>query len=87
MIEPYLTKEATMKVVSQLGPRFAKRQGGYTRIFFAGNRIADNAPVAVIEFVERGGPIVEPVKKTQKKVQALAAVKSSKKVVKKEKEA
>ena len=36
-----------------IGPRYKDRNGGYIRIMKAGFRYGDNAPVAVIEFVER----------------------------------
>ena len=39
-----------------LGPRFATRNGGYTRIIKTGHRIGDNAQVCVIEFVEELAP-------------------------------
>ncbi len=38
---------------SQIGPRFASRNGGYTRIVPTRNRMGDAAPMAVIELVER----------------------------------
>src|ERR1700732_2993414 len=41
------------KLFDVLGPRYKERHGGYTRIMKAGFRYGDNAPVAVIEFVER----------------------------------
>ncbi|MEM7567387.1 MAG: 50S ribosomal protein L17 [Pseudomonadota bacterium] len=41
------------KLIDVLGPRYAERPGGYTRIMKAGFRHGDNAPVAVIEFVDR----------------------------------
>ena len=41
------------KLIEVLGPRYADRPGGYTRIMKAGFRHGDNAPVAVIEFVDR----------------------------------
>ncbi|MBJ6985982.1 MULTISPECIES: 50S ribosomal protein L17 [unclassified Devosia] len=41
------------KLFSTLGPRYAERQGGYIRILKAGFRYGDNAPLAVIEFVDR----------------------------------
>jgi large subunit ribosomal protein L17 len=41
------------KLFAVLGPRYAARQGGYIRIMKAGFRYGDNAPVAVIEFVDR----------------------------------
>ncbi len=41
------------KLFETLGPRYAERNGGYTRVLKAGFRHGDNAPVAVIEFVDR----------------------------------
>jgi large subunit ribosomal protein L17 len=41
------------KLFAVLGPRYAERQGGYIRILKAGFRYGDNAPMAVIEFVDR----------------------------------
>src|SRR5512142_271523 len=41
------------KLFEVIGPRYKERHGGYLRIMKAGFRYGDNAPVAVIEFVER----------------------------------
>ena len=41
------------KLFDVLGPRYAERHGGYTRVLKAGFRYGDNAPIAVIEFVDR----------------------------------
>ena len=41
------------KVTKTLSKRYEKRNGGYTRIIRAGFRYGDNAPMAVIEFVDR----------------------------------
>jgi large subunit ribosomal protein L17 len=41
------------KLFETIGPRYAERNGGYTRVLKAGFRYGDNAPVAVIEFVDR----------------------------------
>jgi large subunit ribosomal protein L17 len=41
------------KLFDTLGPRYKERQGGYIRILKAGFRFGDNAPQAVIEFVDR----------------------------------
>ena len=41
------------KLFEVLGPRFAERNGGYTRVLKAGFRYGDMAPMAIIEFVER----------------------------------
>ena len=52
------------KVIKTLSKRYEKRSGGYTRIVKAGFRYGDNAPLAVIEFVDRD---VEAKKKFKKK--------------------
>ncbi len=41
------------KVKKKLAKRYEKRNGGYTRIIKAGFRYGDNAPMAIIEFVDR----------------------------------
>ncbi|WP_116654197.1 50S ribosomal protein L17 [Pelagibacterium sediminicola] len=41
------------KLFDVLGPRYKDRNGGYTRVLKAGYRHGDNAPVGVIEFVDR----------------------------------
>jgi len=41
------------KLFDVLGPRYATRTGGYVRVLKAGNRFGDNAPMAVIEFIDR----------------------------------
>jgi large subunit ribosomal protein L17 len=48
-------RDATMvkKLFEVLGPRYGTRPGGYTRVLKAGFRYGDNAPMAVIEFVDR----------------------------------
>ncbi|MGE0828779.1 MAG: 50S ribosomal protein L17 [Hyphomonadaceae bacterium] len=59
----------TKKLFDTLGPRYKARAGGYTRVLKAGFRHGDNAPVAVIEFVDRdesakgqdSGPVQERI--------------------------
>lgn len=41
------------KLFETLGPRYRDRNGGYTRVLKAGFRYGDNAPLAVIEFIDR----------------------------------
>src|SRR6478609_155910 len=41
------------KLFDVLGPRYKERNGGYLRIMKAGFRFGDNAPMAIIEFVDR----------------------------------
>lgn len=45
--------EAVGKLFSELGPRYRARPGGYLRILKAGFRAGDNAPVAIVELVDR----------------------------------
>ncbi|VAX07389.1 LSU ribosomal protein L17p [hydrothermal vent metagenome] len=45
--------EQVKKLFDVLGPRYKDRNGGYTRVLRAGYRYGDNAPMAVIELVER----------------------------------
>ncbi|HVV95190.1 MAG TPA: 50S ribosomal protein L17 [Hyphomicrobiales bacterium] len=44
---------AVKKLFDVIGPRYAERHGGYIRIVKAGFRYGDNAPIAVIELVDR----------------------------------
>ena len=46
-------KNSANKVKNTLSKRYVNRKGGYTRIIKAGFRYGDNAPVAIIEFVDR----------------------------------
>ena len=41
------------KLFEVIGPRYASRNGGYTRVIKAGIRISDASPIAIIEFVDR----------------------------------
>ena len=71
--------KAANKVKKTLSKRYEKRSGGYTRIIKAGFRFGDNAPMAIIEFVDRDveakrvdkkkkDPVKEAEKKEEKKV-------------------
>ena len=46
-------KAAVGKLFTELGPRYKERPGGYTRILKCGFRPGDNAPMALIELVDR----------------------------------
>jgi large subunit ribosomal protein L17 len=46
-------RDSVVKLFAELGPRFAARPGGYTRILKMGFRVGDNAPMALVELVDR----------------------------------
>ena len=46
-------EEMAKKLFETIGPRYQERSGGYTRVLKAGFRYGDNAPMAVIELVDR----------------------------------
>ena len=49
------SRDSVVKLFGELGPRFAARPGGYTRILKMGFRVGDNAPMALVELVDRPG--------------------------------
>jgi large subunit ribosomal protein L17 len=46
-------REMVSKLFDDLGPRYAKRSGGYLRILKSGFRLGDNAPMALVELMDR----------------------------------
>ena len=64
------------KVIKTLSKRYEKRKGGYTRIIKSGFRYGDNAPMAVIEFVDRD---VEAKNVDKKKIDTTKKPKEEKK--------
>jgi large subunit ribosomal protein L17 len=49
-------RDVVVKLFSELGPRYKARKGGYTRILKFGFRVGDNAPLALMELVDRPQP-------------------------------
>jgi large subunit ribosomal protein L17 len=47
------SRDNVVKLFNDLGPRFSARPGGYTRILKMGFRAGDNAPMALVELVDR----------------------------------
>ena len=54
--------EVLQKLFENIGPLFAERSGGYTRVLKTGHRKGDNSPTALIELTERTGTVVEAAK-------------------------
>ena len=65
------------KLFDDLGPRYAKRNGGYLRILKTGFRKGDNAPLALVSLMDRleqaAAPAEDKTKKTEEKKAARAA--------------
>ena len=53
LVSKLQNSQSANKVKKTLSKRYEKRNGGYTRIVKAGFRYGDNAPMAIIEFVDR----------------------------------
>lgn len=86
-----LSSDAVEKLITEIGPRFKDRQGGYTRIIRLGNRLKDNAEMVLLELVEKGEkkPAVSKkassksstkAKKTNAKVAKNVKIKDAKKI-------
>jgi len=63
------------KLFDELGPRYAKRGGGYLRILKKGFRVGDSAPMALVTLLDRPEPAAEaaPADKPEKKEKKAAA--------------
>ncbi len=73
-------REIVEKLFADLGPRYAKRNGGYLRILKTGFRKGDNAPLALVSLLDRAETAAQPEdgkpakkEKKEKKAEAKAA--------------
>ena len=79
--------EIVAKLFDTIGPRFKARPGGYTRILHMAPRPGDNAPMALMQLVERSAPVAveaAPEDKKAKKVEAAPKVDKAEKKAKAE---
>ena len=60
-------REMVLKLFDELGPRYKARKGGYLRILKYGFRVGDNAPMALVELMDRPAPVDEAEEKEGKK--------------------
>ena len=64
---------ALAKLFETIGPRFKTRPGGYTRLIHVQNRVGDNAPMAILELVEKSekaAPEADDTKKSKAEAKA-----------------
>jgi len=71
-----LQPSATVRLFNDIAPKYADRAGGYTRIIHAGNRVGDNAKVAILELVGFEYKPKEKKERVTKKEEAPAAAAS-----------
>jgi large subunit ribosomal protein L17 len=65
------------KLFAELGPRYAKRNGGYLRILKSGFRKGDNAPMALVSLLDRPDLAAAPAKGTERKSEKKEAAKAA----------
>ena len=63
-------RDIVVKLFDELGPRYKARNGGYLRILKFGFRQGDNAPMALVELVDRPAPVEEARDTGDSKVKA-----------------
>lgn len=71
--------EVLQKLFEDIGPRFAERPGGYTRILKTGFRKGDNAPMSILELVDRRVTVETEPEAAEKEPKKKAAARGGKK--------
>ena len=81
LVAPYISSDALETLIKDIAPRFANRNGGYTRIIKLGERLKDNASMVLMEWTEG-----EKVESGKLKVEKEGKKTSKKKTTKKKEE-
>ena len=76
---------ALAKLFETIGPRFKARPGGYTRLIHTSNRVGDNAPMSILELVEKSEKAEKPAEPEKKKADKAEAAPAEKKPAKQKK--
>ena len=75
-------REIVAKLFDELGPRYAKRNGGYLRILKSGFRKGDNAPIAMVQLMDQPQSESAPKTKTEPKTEKAEKAKKAEKAEK-----
>lgn len=65
VLQKNLSKPAFEKILKDIAPRFSNRQGGYVRLIKLGKRFGDDAPLVVMEWVEKAEIVAAQAPKTK----------------------
>ena len=75
-------REIVAKLFDELGPRYAKRNGGYLRILKSGFRMGDSAPLALVQLMDQPQSESAPKTKTEPKAEKAEKAKKAEKTKK-----
>jgi len=84
VLQKSLSQPAVEKIIKEIGPRFSKRSGGYTKIIKLGKRFGDDAPTVILEWSETAAlvPAQNLEEKKERKSTKLSVKQGSKKAEK-----
>lgn len=83
LLSPKLSSDALEKMISDIAPRFSKRQGGYTKMVRLGKRFGDDSSMVLIEWTEQKQIVETPKNASQEKKEVKVKKEAVKKTVKK----